>query len=285
MVWVINNSIPYCFVCFCCAIVEFMDQEKEGSLWTLYDELIQGIPPDYQVDEAIQGKHWTMVRSGKGVGLAMTLAIETRPVHLPVSCVGMALGALAAAAKSWNFAEASLGVAAINAYWSAPEHIPVALSLQGNGDDAFTVYRNQVAGKKVAVIGHFYRLEQILGGICQLSILEKRPVPGDYPDSACEFLLPLQDYVFATGVTLTNKTLPRLLELSYHTGLILVGPSVPLAPSLFHWGVRDLQGFVVTDMNLCRAIVTGENQTAFIFETGKRVGLTPEMVGHPFQLR
>lgn len=152
--------------------------------------------------------------------------------------------------------------------------------MQGNGDDAFTVYRNQVAGKKVAVIGHFYRLEQILGGICQLSILEKRPVSGDYPDSACEFLLPLQDYVFATGVTLTNKTLPRLLELSRHTGLILAGPSVPLAPSLFRWGVRDLQGFVVTDPDLCRAIVNGENQSAFIFDTGKRVGLTPEMVSH-----
>ncbi|MDR1030625.1 MAG: DUF364 domain-containing protein [Treponema sp.] len=258
-----------------------MNQAKEASLWTLYDELIQGIPADYPVDEAIQGKHWTMVRSGKRVGLAMTLAIETRPACLPDSCRGMALKELAMAAKSWNFLEASLGVAAINAYWSDPEHAPVALSMQGNGDDAFTVYRNQVAGKKVAVIGHFYRLEQILGGICQLSILEKRPVSGDYPDSACEFLLPLQDYVFATGVTLTNKTLPRLLELSRHTGLILAGPSVPLAPSLFRWGVRDLQGFVVTDPDLCRAIVNGENQSAFIFDTGKRVGLTPEMVSHP----
>ncbi|MDR2634158.1 MAG: DUF364 domain-containing protein [Treponema sp.] len=214
------------------------------------------------------------------MGLAMTLAMETRPAQLQGSFRGMALSALAEAAKSWNFAEASLGVAAINAYWSAPDHAPVALSLQGSGDDAFRVYRNQVAGKKVAVIGHFYRLEQTLGGICQLSILEKRPMPGDYPDSACEFLLPLQDYVFATGVSLTNKTLPRLLELSRHTGLILAGPSVPLAPSLFHWGVRDLQGFVVTDPDVCRAIVSGEHQRAFIFETGKRVGLSPAMLAH-----
>jgi uncharacterized protein (DUF4213/DUF364 family) len=190
----------------------------------------------------------------------------------------MALAELAEAVKSWNFGEASLGMAAINAYWNSPEHDSVVYALERGDTQAFTAWRDRVAGKKVAVIGHFYLLEETLGKICDLSILEKRPRPGDFPDSACEFLLPFQDFVFATGVTLTNKTLPRLLELSRDTGVILTGPSVPLAPPLFDWGILDLQGFVVTDPGLCRAVVSGKNRDALIFDAGQRVSLLPERV-------
>jgi uncharacterized protein (DUF4213/DUF364 family) len=185
----------------------------------------------------------------------------------------MALRELAAAAKSWNFAEASLGMAAINAYWNSAEHRAVARALERGETEAFSAWRDRVRGKKAAVIGHFPRLEEKLGAVCELSILEKRPLPGDYPDSACEFLLPLQDFVFATGVTLTNKTLPRLLELSRHTGIILTGPSVPLAPLLFGRGVRDLQGFVITDPALCRKIINGENSAAAVFDAGRQISM------------
>jgi uncharacterized protein (DUF4213/DUF364 family) len=286
-------------------------------MWTLYDKLIGEIPREYLVDEAIQGSHWTMVRSGGSVGLAMTLHVETRPwtlpdslrrvhtssacggtkgvypesntlqeQHTPSACggvvdswTGMPLRDLAVAAKSWNFAEASLGMAAVNAYHNSPERPLVARSLaHGEDIDAFTAYRQRAAGKKAAVIGHFHHLEKNLGDVCELSILEKRPSFGDYPDSACEFLLPLQDYVFATGVTCINKTLPRLLELSRKTGLILAGPSVPMAPFLFAYGISDLQGFVVTDPALCRAVIAGENACACIFDTGKRVSVIPDMI-------
>jgi uncharacterized protein (DUF4213/DUF364 family) len=187
----------------------------------------------------------------------------------------MRLRDLAEAAKSWNFVEAGLGVAAINAFCNFPDHEPVAKALEYEDTDAFTAWRSRAAGKKAAVIGHFPHLERTLGDVCELSVLEKRPVSGDYPDSACEFLLPHQDLVFATGVTVINKTLPRLLDLSRKTGLILVGPSVPLSSRLFDFGVRDLQGFVVTDPALCRAAITGENAGVCLFDAGKRVSLTP----------
>jgi uncharacterized protein (DUF4213/DUF364 family) len=247
-------------------------------MWELYDRLIEEIPPDYRVDEAVMGDSWTMVRSGVGVGLAMTLRERNRPERLPLSggagaFRGFLLADLAAAAKSWNFAEASLGMAAINAYWNSPERKPVQEALERGHAEAFLDWRDRVAGKKVAVIGHFFRLEETLGNICDLSILEKRPRPGDYPDSACEFLLPSQDFVFATGVTLINKTLPRLLELSGHTGIILAGPSVPLASPLFDWQIRDLQGFVVTDPARCGAILRGEKTGLPVFSAGMQVSI------------
>jgi uncharacterized protein (DUF4213/DUF364 family) len=66
-------------------------------------------------------------------------------------------------------------------------------------------------GKKVAVVGHFSLVEKQLGCKCSLSILEREPEGTDFLDSACEYILPEQDFVFITGMTLTNKTLPRLL--------------------------------------------------------------------------
>jgi uncharacterized protein (DUF4213/DUF364 family) len=249
-----------------------------AGMWELYNKLIEEIPPDYRVDEAVIGDRWTMVCSGVGVGLAMTLHERNRPERLPVSggvaaFRGLPLAELAEAAKSWNFAEASLGMAAINAYWNSPERKPVQEALERGHAEAFLDWRDRIAGKKVVVIGHFFQLEETLGKVCDLSILEKQPRPGDYPDSACEFLLPSQDFVFATGVTLINKTLPRLLELSRHTGIILAGPSVPLAPPLFDWQVRDLQGFVVTDPALCGAILRGEKTGLPVFSAGVQVSI------------
>jgi uncharacterized protein (DUF4213/DUF364 family) len=247
-------------------------------VWELYDDLIGAIPPDCRVDEVFLGDHWTMVRSGAGMGLAMTVHERSRPERLPLSrgaeaFRGVSLADLAEAVKSWNFAEASLGMAAISAYWNSPERKPVREALERGHVKAFLDWGDRVAGKKVAVIGHFFHLEETLGKVCELSILEKKPEPGDYPDSACEFLLPSQDFVFATGVTLINKTLPRLLELAGHTGIILTGPTVPLAPPLFEWGARDLQGFVVTDPERCAAILREEQPGPSFFSAGTRVSI------------
>ncbi|MDR3248292.1 MAG: DUF364 domain-containing protein [Treponema sp.] len=245
--------------------------------WTIYDALIESIPPDYPVDEVIQGGHWTMVRSGGGTGLAMTLTRnvgdEVRPRTLPPALEGLPLRELARASKSWNFAEASMGIAALGAYWNSPERPQTAKALENRAISAFESWRERVRGKKAAVIGHFMHLERTLAPICELSILEQRPREGDYPASACEFLLPLQDFVFATGVTLTNKTFPRLLELSRPAEFILVGPSTPLCPLLLDFGVRDLQGFAVTNPELCRAIVLDEREDLSIFDAGRRVSL------------
>ena len=126
-------------------------------------------------------------------------------------------------------------------------------------NEAFQKYREEITGKKAAVIGHFSYLEQLLGPVCTLSILERRPRDGDYPDPACEYLLPEQDYVFITGSALVNKTLPRLLQICRNTTYtVLVGPSVPLAPALFDFGADDLSGFVVlTPADCFHAILSG----------------------------
>ncbi len=179
---------------------------------------------------------------------------------------GRPLKEIALLAKSWDYLEAGYGVAAINAFYNTPENAqalsaafsPEGLKSNTQTEDAFLCFQKEIVGKKVAVIGHFPYLEERFAPICDLSILERKPAPGDYPDPACEYILPEQDYVFVTGVTLINKTLPRLLELAKKAATVMVGPSVPLAPVLFEYGASSLCGFVVQDINACRQHVMAE---------------------------
>jgi uncharacterized protein (DUF4213/DUF364 family) len=240
----------------------------------MYDALIKGMPEGLGVESSASGAHWTAVRSTEGgVGLAMRIEAETIAPVRGGDYAGMSLRELAACAKSWNFVEASYGVAAINAYYNYLERAAargIVLPDETHKNEAFEKYREDVAGKKVAVVGHFPFLERMLQPVCDLRILERRPSEGDYPDPACEYILPEEDYVFISGSALVNKTLPRLLALSRNAWTVLVGPSVTLAPVLFDFGIDDLSGFVVRDSDKCFKAV-GENALAGRFAAGTMV--------------
>lgn len=133
-----------------------------------------------------------------------------------------------------------------------------------------TNHRNLSGDKKVAVIGHFLYIEKQLGDQCDLCVLEREPEGSDLLDSACEYILPEQDVVFITGMTLTNKTLPRLLTLTAAVKTILVGPSSPITPKLFSYGVDSIAGFYVMDVDLTRTLVSQAAHTE-IFRGGRKI--------------
>ncbi|MEN6475834.1 MAG: DUF364 domain-containing protein, partial [Syntrophaceae bacterium] len=221
---------------------------KTNGKWALYEHLIAGIPEQSVVTDCLVGLRWTLVRSG-GVGMALTPPEGERRSAWSGSFAGRPTREVAALVKSWNPLEAAVGVAALNSYYNAPAVFTrtweAGLDDQPSGN-AFEHYRERLKNKKVAVIGHFPGLED-LAGQCELSILERRPGLGDLPDPAAEYILPLQDAVFITATTLINKTLPRLIELSRESFVVLVGPSTPLTPVLFDYGVKALAGTVVVD--------------------------------------
>ena len=74
----------------------------------------------------------------------------------------------------------------------------------------------------------------------------RRRAPGDYPDTACEYLLPEADYVFVSSSSFVNKSAPRLLDLAVGGGAhtVLVGPSTPMHPLLLDLGVDTVTGYV-----------------------------------------
>ncbi|MDF2472588.1 MAG: putative heavy-metal chelation [Anaerocolumna sp.] len=248
-------------------------------MWDIYDTLIEGIPNDLRVDDIISSIDKAYVRSGGGVGYGITVPFYTNTrIHIK-NMETLKLKEVAKLIKSWNLKEAAIGHGAINAYYNNPEIAEKnGVNLSANRftedrlNDPFIAYQNQIAGKKVAVIGHFHYLEQLYQPICDLTIVESEVVEGDYPYAACEYLLPEQDYVVITSSSIVDKSLPRLLELSKNAYVIIVGPTTTLAPVLFEFGVNDLAGFVIKDTELAHQIGKGTDNSR-IYRTGQKVSL------------
>lgn len=247
-------------------------------MWDLYDALIDGIPEDLVVADLINGNSFSYVRSEKGAGMAGFKNLTTRMPMFTKNLLGEPLRQVAAAIKSWNLPEASIGLAAINAYYNSPE------TARKNGvifsdarwvDDRiynpFIMSQNEIKGKKVTVIGHFPYLENLFEPVCDLSILSWYPEEGDYPLSAYEYLLPGSDFVYITCGSLSDKTLPRMLELSKGAQWVtIVGPATPLAPVLFDYGVNELSGLIIKDNELARRIISGAEKQK-IYASGQKV--------------
>lgn len=217
--------------------------------WTLYETLLAEVPANERIRACLIGRYWTLVETQRAVGMAMTFSGDERESRVRPPLAGRPLSELAGYLTSWNLAEASLGLAAVNAHFNAPTQVESWLArglASSDGVPVFTAMEEELAGRKVAVIGHFPDLER-LRRRCELTVFERRPQEGDVPDYAEDYLLPHQEYVFITGTTLTNKTLPRLLTTCRDAFVVLVGPSVPLTPLWFDWGVDMLAGTVVLD--------------------------------------
>ena len=223
------------------------------NFFALYDALLSEIP-DQPVLSCAMGDYWTGVASGGSLGLAMTTRGDTAPRILAGNYEDMTLGQLARGMKSWNNLESGCGLAAANAYYNTAARLE---SLKAREPFAHYCTRGlDLTGKRVGVVGHLRMPDFVRQQAGEIFILERNPQPGDYPDPACDWLLPTCQVVILTASTLVNKTLPHLLELCRDAYTILAGPSCPLCPSLLDLGLHRLAGLVVTDVpGMCRRIV------------------------------
>lgn len=215
------------------------------NFFELYDALISGITPGISVTGTLAGQCWTAVETRDCFGMAMTTPADTAPRMLCGEYSGKSLADLAEAAKSWNLTEAGFGMAAINAFYNTPARLEAL--------KAYEPFENyctdglDLRGKHIGVVGHLNMPRSVYEQAASLRILERNPRPGDYPDSACDWLIPQCDVVIITASTLVNKTLPHLLELAQNAYTILAGPSCPMCPNLLNFGIDRIAGLVVTD--------------------------------------
>jgi hypothetical protein len=203
----------------------------------IYKDLLLSLE-DAKVKEVRIGLHVVGVKS-KQLGLAL---LYQGPPHTTISKAGdlteLSAFELAKYLLSWNFTEASVGLASLNSLIKPPE---------GKSLNAFDWVKERAKGKKLAVIGHFPRTEE-LKEISEVWVFERKPQKGeDLPDSAEEYLLPKADIVMVTGSALINKTMPRILALSKNAYTIILGPSTPLLPIWFKYGVDAVAGTRVKD--------------------------------------
>jgi len=232
----------------------------------VYDLLLDRAQTDEKITALCLGLVWTFCQAQKNgkssVGLAMSPQIATRTLSFSGTLVGKSLAELAGWIQEWDVYKASIGMAAINCCIN--QHVlQNAVPLAAGNLAVFEHFLPQLQGKNVVVIGRYPRIETYREQF-NLTILERQPEGADYPDPACEFLLPQADWVFLSGTTLVNKTFPRLAQLSQHATTVLMGPTVPWLPELAEFGIDYLAGVgIMNETALTQTVMEGGGMRIF----------------------
>lgn len=217
----------------------------------ILDDLISSLREDSVVQEVYACVFWTAVVS-KNCGLASTFR-EEHPRHGRVRGVGNLRGksalALAEYAKSDNFLEASIGMAAINSLIDIDE-------AKCSQENAFDILAEKGRGKNIAVVGHFPWIPKLQKIAKKLWVIEQRPSGEDLPAEAAEDILPQADVIGLTGTSLINHTFPSLIKLCHGKFVVMVGPTSPLSPILFDYGVDVISGVKVIQPERMLACIT-----------------------------
>jgi uncharacterized protein len=222
----------------------------------ILDDLLASLPATaVPVRRVLVGAHWTVVCS-RHAGMAATLMADKPHGHSRVRDLGhleeKPAGMLAELSLSDDPLEASIGVAAINSLLEVDETRAQELN-------AAEVLAERGRGSKVALVGHFPFIEQLRPVVGQLWVIELHPAAGEYPAGAAVDLLPKADVIAITGSGLINHTLDDLLALCQPTSTVMIlGPSTPLSPVLFHHGAQILSGIRVVDEDaVLRSVAQG----------------------------
>ncbi|MFI3158543.1 MAG: DUF364 domain-containing protein [Methylococcaceae bacterium] len=214
----------------------------------IYELLLDYASSDSQVSELSIGLVWTVCKA-RHTGLAMSPGIPTRTLPWPGTLAGKTLAELAGWITDWEPYKATVAMAAINCSlnrYELPSGITLLPTINRANLAVFDHFLPQLQAKKVVVIGRYPGIEAYAEQF-NLSIIERQPAASDYPDPACEFLLPDADWVFLTASSITNKTFPRLAELAQHATTVLMGPTVPWLPELHEFAIDYLAGVEVVD--------------------------------------
>jgi uncharacterized protein (DUF4213/DUF364 family) len=221
--------------------------------------------PDGTIQDVRIGLHWTavvaQVEGRVRCGLCSTV---NAPSHHRVSprvpeagdleqMAGRNLAALALDRD--NQILASLGVAALNALLPPP---PRESWIDGNAEQILA-FRGR--GKRVAIVGHFPFTSSLREKVDRLDVLELRPEGDDHPADAAPQLIPRAQVVAITSMALPNHTLAGLLQLcAPEATVMLLGPSTPLSPTLFDYGIDLLSGSMVESIEpVLKMISQGAN--------------------------
>ena len=215
------------------------------DFFAIYDAIGSCVTSSEPLTGTFFGERWAMAEAAGRLGIAMATPGDSIDPLFPAGLCGHTLSDAAKAVSSWNLTEASLALAAANCFCNFCEHAQSLGALMDPGQHY--THGIDFRGKKVAMIGHLHGTEEMRRDADNIYIIEREPKTGDYPDAACDYILPQCDIVIITGSSIINKTLPHLLELCENALTVLTGPSVPLCPALLDLGIDRIAGLCLTD--------------------------------------
>ena len=227
---------------------------------SMLQDILSSLEDDYKVSDIRTCVYWTAVTSLR-CGLASTMAASILPSQEhQVEYAGHLLptGAkqLARLSLSSRTLEAAIGIAAINSMLPIDESLCIDLNAEAE-------IRARGKGKRIAIIGHFPFVKR-LGTVAKklwTFELPGRAQHGDFSGNEVETLLPQAEVVAITSTTLINHTLGGLLDLIAPGAYkMMLGPSTPLSPVLFDYGLDAISGSIVVDRDqLLNCISHGAN--------------------------
>lgn len=242
--------------------------------WEIYDLLIDKVRPGMAVKQVTLGLSWSLAELQStdipALGLCFSPLIASRTLNWPGTLRDRDSHELAQWLKSWEPAQASVGLcianAAINANAAAlHEAVPLENNAPGHLK-VFAHFKSRLQGKKIVVIGRYPGLDQLWSGL-EYECIERNPQTGDLPDTAAHYLLPDADWVFITASSIANKTLPHLLKLARQAKVVLMGPSLPWMHEWTLFGVDYLAGVRIHNPDFLRQVVAEGGGTR-LFEGG-----------------
>lgn len=200
-------------------------------------------PPRFPVRDICIGAFNTAVLSQR-LGLATTCRGGEFP-HAGVENGGdllrMDSRELAHFLLSGNELECSLGMAAFNSMIDTELLTMKTLN-------AKDLLLRKGKNKSVGVIGHFPFIDGMKDRFRECRVFELNPKTGDYSAEEIPAYLPDAEVVAVTGMTFLNHSFEDVMEhISPDAYVILLGPSVPLTPLLFEFGVDAVCGTLIED--------------------------------------
>jgi uncharacterized protein len=230
---------------------------------TLLNQLLSTLPDGSLISVNV-GLYWTAVvveADGETrCGLAATVGDEShhytnepanpRAGHL----TKLTAHDLAKFVHSASLTEVSIGLATINALLPRLKDRWVYINAE-------EVIAHHGSGKNVALVGHFPFVPHLRPRVGTLWVLEQNPHEGDLPAETAPEIIPQADVLAITAMTLLNRTFDNLIALRKLDALtLLIGPTTPLSPVLFDYGVNIISGAVVDDIgSTLRGVMQGAN--------------------------
>jgi hypothetical protein len=211
----------------------------------ILDDIMASLPEnskDWKVREVHTCTCWTAVVSKK-CGLASTFLdryVPRRMVRGVGELTRKTALELAQYAKSDILQEASIGMAAINSLIELDES-------KCREENAFAILAEKGKGKRIAIIGYYPWIPRLREIAKELWVIDTKPQVRDLPPEAAPEILPEADVVAISGTSFINHTVEALLNLCKDKFTVMLGPTTPLSPVLFDYGVDVIAGAKVID--------------------------------------
>lgn len=216
---------------------------------SILDDLINE-SKNYRVKDVVIGAFDIGVINSKKTGIATSMRdFGVKGGHPRMKNLGrleeLNTTDIAAYLKSKVLLESSLGMAAVNS--SLPDLEENRLKEK----NASELVLKHGKDRNVGVIGHFPFVKKLKDEVKNLYVFGKPPLKGELPPEKEPEYLPGVDLAVISGTSFINHTFTDIMDyVSEEAFTIVLGPSAPLTPVLFDYGVNAVCGTQVKDPEL-----------------------------------